>query len=1193
MTDWYRISRLRLFILLAVTVVVAATSWAGTTGKLSGTVTDVDGEPIPGSAVTVAGTRLGASTDADGRYIILQVPPGTHDVTAQLIGFEPTTITGVRVNADLTSRIDFRLGQEAIEMEGITVIATRPDIEVDVTSSQTIVDAERVAEVPVNTLLDVLNYQPGVSVARDNELQIRGGGPSEIRFQVDGVDRTDGITGKGITQLNQVLVSEVTLLTGGFNAEYGNVRSGMVNAVVKEGSERGSMQPWFAAVGAYAPAQHKHFGPGGYDQDQYDYWIMTQTDSARTGGPVYWPDLYKSTSSDTAFMSYVADHASSYRVFTGWQDRADKENAKILRQGPAFGHNGWTVDDMREAWEYQANMNEQVWQYANKPDVTVDLAMGMGLPNKLGGILFGYSYNREMTAVPSTRPFFRDRAFDTKLTLTPTDNLKIRLSYMIADGLSSGASAGEGGQLENPEFSRANVGAADPVSLRSPGQLIGSVSGTAIPNINNKINISFNSKLDNTFTNLGASITYTLDANTFLTATYGRSTSEWDLKREDPMADMRPETWGPDAKHGPTSNWDYAGLIGSSNLFNWAPGDSSYPYSYEYAIDPDNSWPRSPFLHPNAYNTVPEQTKFVYREFTWANRSWEPPPRDRENDPNPDTTFVVEVVSPQGWFGNSFPDLAGRFSIGAGGSYTQSSEGVSSVVRSDLTHVRGAHTLKAGAELIWRDIQYLNEHSGSGGFLSSGNNSEMRDYGGDFPASEPKILGIYAQDKYESDGMIANLGVRLERFDAGQISWFYDDMFNGQIFGKTNSIPILQQLVIDAGLDTSVADNMKLYNNPATFWFQLNEVLGGTAPLPHDVVNAWPGEDNKAHWRLAPRLGISHPVSLRTKFFFNYGIFYSMHKPIYLYGYRIHDGRPGGTSGRINQLYNPNLRPAATTMYEVGIEHVLPYGAVFKVGGYAKYNDNQVTVITISGSAGISGYQIYRNANWEDIRGLELQLARTSGRFVNGMITYEMSNRRTGEVGFTTINEEPSLFAATATPFVRAQPAGGSLRAFIRVGTPHDWGTLRGGWSVGTVYSWSKGGEVQYNPNLLPQRELPAENYIPATDTWNVDMKFTKQLPLPGGRFASLYLDVTNVFNQKWLGTVSDQSAYLEYVFNLRSRGEDVAYGDESTLHILDQPYKFDESDPDELWKAPISPETDWISFLNPRFYRFGVRLDL
>ncbi|HDS74242.1 MAG TPA: hypothetical protein ENN56_01745, partial [Firmicutes bacterium] len=199
---WFLCCVLSLFML----VFLASRAFSATTGIISGIVADDSGMPIVGAAVQVEGTRLGATSDADGQYVILQVPPGEYTVTARLIGFNVTSVTDVRVSADLTTRVNFRLYQEAIEIEAVVVTASRDPIRIDVTSSQTTIDAQRVSEMPVNQMLNVLNYQPGVSVVRGNELEIRGGGPSEIRFQVDGVDRTDGLTGKGYTQLNQVLV---------------------------------------------------------------------------------------------------------------------------------------------------------------------------------------------------------------------------------------------------------------------------------------------------------------------------------------------------------------------------------------------------------------------------------------------------------------------------------------------------------------------------------------------------------------------------------------------------------------------------------------------------------------------------------------------------------------------------------------------------------------------------------------------------------------------------------------------------------------------------------------------------------------------------------------------------------------------------------------------------------------------------
>ena len=1185
---------LSLFVVIAFFMTWFRGTDAATTGTISGTVTDASGMPLPGAAVMVEGTRLGASTDSDGQYVILLVPPGEYEVTAQLIGYLSTKATDARVSADLTTRLDFRLSQEAIEVEAIVVTAQRDPIRIDVTSSQTIVDAQRVAEMPVNQMLNVLDYQPGVSVVRGNELEIRGGGPSEIRFQVDGVDRTDGMTGKSFTQLNQILVSEVTLLTGGFNAEYGNVRSGMVNVVVKEGSERGSLIPWVGGVVSYAPAQQKHFGPRAYDENQFDYWRLLQTDSAMTGGPIYWPDLYEETRTDTAFMRFVTEHSGQYRSHQGWNAVIATANSTGLRYGPPFSHNGWTLDDIKEAWAWETNMNEQVWRYGHKPDIAADVAVGWSLPMKLGGIVLGYSYNREMTAVPALIPYFRDQVFDAKITLTPIDNLKINIGYMVADNRSTGVGAGTLKINPEAQTTRATVRGEDPVSLRSPTELVRSMNETEGDyqgaQENSKVNLSHSGPLDGSFNQIMGTLTYTLGPQTYFTASFGRSKSAWELGRDLPRADMESEgAFAADAKWSATSDWDYGAFL--ATIFTYI-GDYAKPPSMSYATNPDSFLLRTPYGHPNAYQAPPTETKFVTKTFVWEHRSWVPARGDR-NQATDDTTFHVTVVSPQGWVGNPFNDLANRFTVAGGGLFVIDGGGEQTTARGDITHVIGEHTLKTGIEYIGRDIWYRYERSlglyEAG--VTGGRNSEHRYYGKQYPAAQPKIIGTYLQDKYESDGMIANFGVRLERFDAGHPSWFYDDMFNPVVFGEANSRSLSRQLVIEAGWDT-VAWGTTLINSIGTHIYTINseQYLDGKAPMPWDVVRAWPTEDNKVNWTVSPRFGVSHPVSNRAKFFFNYGIFYSMQKPSHLFGI---SGLPGGAVGQLSHMYNPNLRPSRTTMYEVGVEQVLPFETVFKVAGYAKYNEDQVTNITVHLGRLGGSYTTLRNANYEDIRGYELQVARTTGRFINGSLTYESSSSRTGESAITNISDDISRFLTPYLPSIRTARARGYLRAFVRVGTPMDWGKVKGGWSLGTDYSWRKGGESLYNPESLPVRELSEDNYLPNVDITNVNMKFSKQLTFSGGRSMSIYMDILNVLNTRTLTSagVKNWSDYLNYIFTRRSLGEDIKVGDESTFYILTQPYKIDPNA--TLWSRPLSPESDWLQFVSPRFYRFGVRFEI
>ena len=1190
-----------------ISLIFVGVALAGTTGKITGTVEDADGSPLPGAAVTVDGSRLGATADADGQYMILQVPPGIITVTAQLIGFRSTTVTGVRINTDLTSQINFELSEQTLEVDAITVIAQRPDIEADVTSSQTIVDAARVAELPVNQMLDVLNFQPGVNVERDNELEIRGGGPSEIRFQVDGLDRTDGLTSKSYTQLNQMLVSEVTLLTGGFNAEYGNVRSGMVNVVVKEGSEKGGLIPWVAGVYSFAPSQQKHFGPNGYSEDQYSYRLIAGNDTALTGGPVYWQDLYEITQSPTDSVQndlgkwlpaveidgelvVVPARSGGAKVFNGWDKRISSLNAKRLGSTALYNHNGWELADILEAWEYESNMNESVWSYGHQPDWGLDLASGLALPNKMGGLIVGYAYNKEMTPVPATRPHYIDQSFETKLTLTPTDKLKLRISFMKANNKQTGAGARDlPATRGSPEGTLADgvssVNNGEPAALRTTGPLVLSVLGTV--DSNNKLNPAFNNPLDGEFQQWGGSLTYTVGANTFVTASFGRSDSESKMSRSLPRADMMDPTAWPDtaieARYQPSNSFTFPGLL--DQAWDFANG-SATPPSLEYVTTPGNVIFRTPYGHPNMYQEVPTEAIFVTKDFTWANRTFE-----TRRDTVPDTTYSVQIVSPQGFSPILYDDLSGLFQISGGGTILSNGGASQNVARVDMTHATGGHTIKSGAEYISRDLQFHVEES-DGLIGPAGRNSNYRDFGGDYPAAQPKILGFYLQDKYESDGMITNVGVRLERFDAGHVAFLYDDMFNGNVFGTDNSYKLFQQLVSEAGWK----DEWGTILNPElkSVYYAIDDSLMNNynvhAPGPSDVVSAWPANDNEVHWKIAPRFGISHPVSKRTKFFFNYGVFYSMQKPLHMYGYGSHNTRPGAI-GVLDWIYNPNLRPANTTMYEVGIEHVLPFGAVFKATGYAKYNEDQPANLDIYGT-NIKAYHVFRNGNYEDVSGYELQFARTSGRFVNGSLSYERSTSRTGEVGYLRISNILTNWETSGLPFVRENRPEGFMRMFLRLGTPMEWGSATGGWALSLIQEWRSGGEVVYNPDSKERRELPDENILPVTDFWNTDMKLTKRFLLPGGRYVSTYMDISNVFNTKHLfqDGVSNYDIYLAEVYRRRLGGEDVDVGDESTFDWLNEPYV---GAGGSSVTKPISASTDWLQFMNPRFYRFGVRFEL
>ncbi len=1162
-SDWLR--RHRMLVAIA-SLFVATMAWAATTGKIAGTVVDENGDPMPGVAVTIEGTRLGATTDANGRYFILRVSPGTYTVRAILIGYRTTAVTDVRVNADLTTEVNFRLAEQTIEMGDVVVTASRPDIEADVTSSQTIVDANSVADMPATRLADVLNYEPGVGVNENYDFQIRGGGASEVRFQVDGVDRTDPLTRKGRAQLNQMLVSEVTVLTGGFNAEYGNMRSGMVNAVLKDGTERGLGLPWIAGAAAYAPAGKKHFGPGAYDEDQYDYMVMSSAADPEIAAMaledgVPWPYLYEETRNDAELMAAVEATPSSYTApgigsFKGWESAAVTAQTKppfdmaTFQPIGAYGNNDWTAEELRSAWEYEANMNEVAWEYGHEPDINLDLAAGWALPAQIGGIVVGYSRSKVMTQIPALIPYYLDEKIEAKLTLTPIDALKISFRYSTEETESTGGGAKVVSMTEGELSSTGSqVKGGDPVSLRSFSDLTTNFSDPA--NGAGKLHLSYNSPLSGQFDHVDASLTYTLGPATFMNLLVARSTSEWNMGRDFPRVDLT--DFDPLHQYKPTGQ--FGAQTWMHQAFQWTDvdddGKPDKPVSLEDATNPDRVIMREPW-GTNAYREVPSESRYITHEMFLAG-----------TDGLPDTAYVV---SPQGWVQDPYKDLTGTYGLGGGGDTDMWQRSTQYMAKFDFTRAVGAHTFKLGGEFLTADLELESDLASR--VMGSASNTEYRNYGTPdyqgWPDVDPTYMAAFVQDKYESEGMIANFGVRVERFNGGQIHPLKDSLFYAPVFDQSkNGQGVRAELNADRPEDDQV--------------------------LPGEIYASLPHTDAETHWRIGPRFGVSHPVTERTKFFFNYGVFYSMQKAAVMYGIIEHDQQIGGP-GRLEQWLNPSLRPARTTMYEVGLEHVLPLRIVTTFRGYAKASEDQVSQLIVNGGSaggGTISYQRFRNANFERVRGLEIKIHRSAGRFVNGWFTYQRQSTQQGYVGFDRVSNESM---DPRVPWAGRDQTRGSYQAALRLGTPMDWGVAGGGWSATIVQSYSESGEQLYNPDNREPRELPEENWIPAVDNYSTDGKLSKSFRLPGGRSLQLYVDIKNVLNRKTLnGYWLNDGDYMAYLVQRRGLGEDLKYGEESTFDLFTEPWK----DVDGNWKAPIDPRNEWLHHINPRSFTFGLRFQL
>jgi outer membrane receptor protein involved in Fe transport len=207
--------------------------FAGTTGKIAGQVVDqATGDPLPGCNILVDGTILGAASDLDGNYYILNIPPGTYTLRFMMIGYGQLRVTDVEVMVDFTTNIDAELSVEVMKGQEVTVVAERPMIQKDLTSTTAVVGADEMESLPVTEVGEVLAMQAGFV-----DGSLRGGRRGEVMYMIDGVPMTDSYDRASTVDVNTSMVQELQVISGAFNAEYGQAMSGIVNITTKQGSD--------------------------------------------------------------------------------------------------------------------------------------------------------------------------------------------------------------------------------------------------------------------------------------------------------------------------------------------------------------------------------------------------------------------------------------------------------------------------------------------------------------------------------------------------------------------------------------------------------------------------------------------------------------------------------------------------------------------------------------------------------------------------------------------------------------------------------------------------------------------------------------------------------------------------------------------------------------------------------------------
>lgn len=210
-------------------------------GKISGKVTDADTkEPLIGANIILLNTNLGAATDIEGNYFILNITPGTYDVKVSYVGYAPKTIKEVRVVANITYELNVELTTDFTLPE--IIVEDKKLFEPTATNTVKVIDAEQIARIPVRGIANISSLQSGVVIEEGSggqsgnaSINVRGGRGSEVLYIIDGVPQNNLYNRGTAAQVGNVAIDQISFQVGGYEAKYGQAQSGIVNVTTKSG----------------------------------------------------------------------------------------------------------------------------------------------------------------------------------------------------------------------------------------------------------------------------------------------------------------------------------------------------------------------------------------------------------------------------------------------------------------------------------------------------------------------------------------------------------------------------------------------------------------------------------------------------------------------------------------------------------------------------------------------------------------------------------------------------------------------------------------------------------------------------------------------------------------------------------------------------------------------------------------------
>lgn len=333
----------------------ASVAFAQTTGNISVTVTDSNGDPLPGVTLVMTSPNLigsrSAVTDAAGKSRSVFLPPGQYEVTATFTGFR-TQKASVKVDLGGNHNVELKL-EPAGASEELVVIADLPVIDQKSTESGGNFSEDTFTKVATGRKAsDIMALAPGVMTKDvDGSYRINGASGPENQYIQDGVNTTSIELGGESSNLNFDFIQEVQVKTGGYNAEFGRATGGILNVITKSGGNEfeGSVYAFSDKRNSVAsPQQVGANGTTTLGNDKTDYGITL-------GGPIIkdkvWFFVGANPQEDEEF-----DVTPDYQI----NDAAFGEDSSDTRTWQDIRGEEETIDNSEEYFSWAAKITWQM-----------------------------------------------------------------------------------------------------------------------------------------------------------------------------------------------------------------------------------------------------------------------------------------------------------------------------------------------------------------------------------------------------------------------------------------------------------------------------------------------------------------------------------------------------------------------------------------------------------------------------------------------------------------------------------------------------------------------------------------------------------------------------------------------------------------------------------------------------------------